>query len=309
MHSSSQQNTSVPEMQSGLDGDGFFVSAGERGAKRNHHTHTNHHRHGRGHRHDTGGSAIDLYAVNSGIRHWNPTFKVGFSLLLLLFCLLSNQPVISAIAILTSAILTVGLGKLPFDRYFSVLTIPLAFILMGSLAVAIDFSKQPMGDWNLFLSFGYLFVTRESLLKTLALMLKAFGAISAMFIMTLSTPSFELFSVLKKMHCPSMIVELMHMIYRFIFILMAVQQNMRIAAESRLGFVDFKTSCYSFGQILSNLFIVSLKKANAFYDAMESRCYEGEFVFLEEEEPVSGKMLGLAAVYFIMLIGIWYCLR
>lgn len=274
-----------------------------------HHSHVHSHqdRHGLhklGHSHDKGGSSIDFYAVNSGIRHWNPSFKVAFSLILLLYTLIGNHPLISLIAVATSVFLTVRLGKLPVDRYISVLTIPLAFILMGSLAVGIDFAKQPVGDWNLFLYFGYMYVTRESLLKMAFLMLKVFGAVSAMFIMTLSTPSFEIFSVLKKMHCPSLIVELMHMIYRFIFILMSVQRNMRISAESRLGFCDFRTSCYSFGQIASNLFIVSLKKANAYYDAMEARCYDGEFVFLEEETAVPGRMILIAVLYFAILLAV-----
>ncbi|MDO4616217.1 MAG: cobalt ECF transporter T component CbiQ [Lachnospiraceae bacterium] len=277
----------------------------------NHHhsqDHTHHH-HRIGHSHDTGNSSIDYYAVYSGIRHWDPRFKVGFSVLLLLFTLIGNHPVVSVIAAVTAAILTVGFGKLHPHQYISVLTIPLAFIIVGSLAVGIEFAREPLGDWNLFLHFGYMFVTKESLMKMLALMIKVFGAVSAMFIMTLSTPSFELFSVIKRMHCPTMLVELMHMIYRFIFILMNVQRNMRISAESRMGFCDFKTSLYTFGQIASNLFIVSLKKANAFYDAMEARCYDGEFLFLEEETKVSRKLVIAAAVYFTLLLAVTILVR
>lgn len=272
-------------------------------------SHHHHHRHRIGHHHDNGGSSIDFYAVNSGIRHISPEWKVVCSLLLLLFCLVADHPVISVITIVTSAVITVGFGKLPADRYLSVLTIPLAFILMGSIAVAVDFSGSPLGDWNLFLHWGYLYVTRESFWHMVSLMLKAFGAVSAMFVMTLSTPSFELFSVLRKLHCPALLVELMHMIYRFIFILTTVQRNMKISAESRLGFCDFRTSCYSFGHIAGNLFIVSLKKANAYYDAMEARCYDGEFLFLEEEtEAPRGLILG-AVVYFAALTVIWWMLR
>ncbi|MDO4490702.1 MAG: cobalt ECF transporter T component CbiQ [Lachnospiraceae bacterium] len=274
-----------------------------------HHGHSHSHRHRFGHSHDTGGFSIDYYAVNSGIRHWDPRFKAAFSMLLLLCCLLGNHPLISLISVVTAAVITVGMGRLAVDRYISVLTIPLAFIIMGSLAVGINFSRQPLGDWNLFLHWGYMYVTRESLMEMLFLMLKVLGAVSAMFIMTLSTPSFELFSVLKKMHCPTLLVELMHMIYRFIFILTEVQRNMRVAAESRLGFCDFRTSCYSFGQIASNLFVVSLRKANAFYDAMEARCYEGEFVFLEEDSVVPAKMILTAAVYFAALFLLWWFLR
>ena len=62
---------------------------------------------------------------------------------------------------------------------------------------------------------------------------------------------------------------------------------MQISAEARLGFCDFRTSCYSFGQIAANLFIVALKKANAYYDAMEARCYDGTLCFLEEKKKTA----------------------
>ncbi len=141
------------------------------------HEHGHHHHHRIGHSHDNGNSSIDFYAVNSGIRHWDPRFKVAFSLILLLFTLIGNHPVVSVIAAVTAAYITVGRGKLPWDRYLSVLTIPLAFIIMGSLAVGVEFAKQPLGDWNLYLHFGYAFMTKESLLKMLALMIKVFGAV------------------------------------------------------------------------------------------------------------------------------------
>lgn len=226
-------------------------------------------------------------------------------MILLLFCVLADHPAVSCVIILTAALITVRMGGLPIRQYLSVLTIPITFTLLGSAAVAIDFSLRPAGDFHLYLFWGYLYLTYENLWNALFLILKVFGAVSAMFIMTLSTPSHELFSVLRKAHCPSLIVELMHMIYRYIFILMEVQRNMRISAESRLGFCDFRTSCYSFGQIAGNLFIVALKKANAYYDAMEARCYDGTLAFLEEERTVNPKHLIAAGVYFIVLTAFW----
>lgn len=264
--------------------------------------HHEHHKHRIGHKHDTGSSSIDYYAVHSGIRHWSAEFKVAFSIILLLICLIANNPIISAIVLCTSAVISMGFGKLPFNKYLSVMTIPIAFIILGSLAIAIDFSKNPIGDLNIYLHWGYMFITKDKVIRMLFLMLKVFAAVSAVFIMTLSTPSFELFSVLKKIHCPSLIVELMHMIYRFIFILMSVQRNMRISAESRLGFKDFKTSCYSFGQIAGNLFIISLKKANAYFSAMESRCYDGTFAFLEEDRKKQPKLAVIGGAYLLVLI-------
>ena len=152
-------------------------------------------------------------------------------------------------------------------------------------------------------------VVTAATLLVFFLMLKVFGAVSCMFLMTLSTPSHELFSVLHKIHCPSLFTELMHMIYRYIFILLEVQHNMQISAEARLGFCDFRTSCYSFGQIAANLFIVALKKANAYYDAMEARCYDGTLCFLEEKKKLPLPYIIASGTFFLFLVVLWLFIR
>jgi cobalt/nickel transport system permease protein len=124
--------------------------------------------------------------------------------------------------------------------------------------------------------------------------------------LTLSTPSFEIIYVLRKACVPKIIIELMSLIYRYIFILMDVATKMKNSAKSRQGYCDFKTSCYTFGNIASNMLIISLKKANAYYDAMEARCYDGELVFLEEEKNIDRVQVISATAFIISLILLWY---
>ena len=59
------------------------------------------------HHHNTGGIAIDSYACNSRLRHISAGFKAGFSMLLLLFCIFADHPVISVLLILFAASVTV----------------------------------------------------------------------------------------------------------------------------------------------------------------------------------------------------------
>jgi cobalt/nickel transport system permease protein len=203
------------------------------------------------------------------------------------------------------AYLTVIKGKIPAAEYLSILAIPITFILLSTFTIAIDFSKQPIGQYNLYLGFGYVFTSTAQLKKMVFLILKIFAAISALQMMTLSTPTSEIIYVLRKAHVPKLIVELMSLIYRYIFILMDVFTKMKSSAKSRQGYCDFKTSCYTFGSIASNMLIISLRKANAYYDAMESRCYDGDLVFLEEDKNVEVMQIVLAAVFIMFLVLIW----
>lgn len=263
------------------------------------------HRHG--HSHEDGSPSIDYYAYASGLRRVNPVYKVVLSAAVLILTIGFDEPLVSLFVILTMGIATIWMGGVHVRDYCSFMTIPIVFMVMGSLAIAIDFSVQPVEQFSLNLHFFYLFVTKEGVKKALCLILKAFGAVSAMFMLTLSTPACEIISALRKLHVPKMIVELMNMIYRYIFIMLDTQRKMRNSAQSRLGYCDFKTSCLSFGGIASNLFIVSLKKANAYYDAMESRCYDGDLRFLEEEKPVT-KMQIVAAVSYVTMMTAVFCL-
>lgn len=177
---------------------------------------------------------------------------------------------------------------------------------MSTVAIGIDFSSQPIGQFNLYLGFGYLYTSIAKLKEMVFLMMKVFGAISAMIMMTLSTPSSEIIGVLRKAHVPKLIIELMNLIYRYIFILLDVFNNMRNSADSRQGYCDFKTSCKTFGNVASNMLVLSLKKANAYYTAMEARGYEGDLVFLEDEKPFQISQVIYAVGFMLFLLLLWY---
>ncbi|MGN0145302.1 MAG: cobalt ECF transporter T component CbiQ [Clostridium sp.] len=250
--------------------------------------------------------SIDFYAYNSNLKNINTQFKVCFAFIVLLLCILADNVYVSSIIVISMGFITIYIGGLKFHEYISLMTIPIIFMLLGSIAIAAGASFTTTGQYNLNVLGLNIYTSNESLLRTFKVSMTALGAVSSMYMMTLSTNTSEIISVLRKIHMPKLIIELMNMIYRFIFILMDVQCKMKNSAQSRLGYVDFKTSCYSFGSTASNLLIVSLKKANAYYDSMEARCYDGDMLFLEEEKKINNFYVILSAAYIFILMFIWY---
>lgn len=259
----------------------------------------------RAHSHDSIYS-IDFYAYNSKLKNINPVFKVCFAFAVLILCILADNVYVSSIIIISMCFITVYMGGIKFHEYISLMTIPIIFMILGSIAIAIGISFNMSGEYRINLWGIYVYTSNDSLLKACKVVMTALGAVSAMYMMTLSTNTSEIISVLRKIYVPKLIIELMNMIYRFIFILIDVQCKMKNSAQSRLGYTDFKTSCYSFGSTASNLLIVSLKKANSYYNSMESRCYDGDMLFLEENKKVNNVHVILAVIYFLLLILIWY---
>ena len=263
--------------------------------------HDHHHRHKFKHDHNSGVFSIDYYAYISAIRDWNPVFKVSFSLAVLIATIAMNSIYVSLFVIIVMGFLTVKRGRIPFHQYYSTLTIPIVFVIVGSLTIALSFAKQPLGQYNLNLGWLCIYTSDADLLRMANLMAKAMGAVSALFMMTLSTPSGEIISVMRKAHIPKLFVELMNMVYRYIFVIMETNRKMHDSAESRLGYVDYKTSVKSFSGTASNLLVVSLKKANAYYDALVARGYDGDLRFLEKEKKMDREQIVLCICFFLCM--------
>ena len=249
---------------------------------------------------------IDAYAYESRMRGINPGLKAGVAAAAVLFCISNNNSLIFMTVFLSMGAGTILLGGLSLKNYLRLLTIPIAFLILGTLAIMIGFSMEPRGSVWVSLPVGYLYVTKSGLALSARLILRAMACVSAMYMLVLSTPASEVINLLTKLHVPSLLSELMNLIYRFIFIMLDVEIRMKQAAASRLGYRDFFTSCRSFGGIGANLFVVSLKKAGLYYDAMTARCYQGELMFLEEEKPVKKREAVAAAGYIALLFLVWW---
>lgn len=262
-----------------------------------------------GHKHDGAIFSIDYYAYASAIRGWNPYFKTVFSLIILILCIAYDNFYVSLAIVTAMAYITVCLGRLSLRRYASLLAIPIAFMLLGGTAIALGVSKNPIGQYRLHLGFFYVYASKESMLRMLRLLFKSFGAVSAIYMLTLSTPASEIIVALRSARVPKIMIELMNMIYRYIFILMDAQIRMKNAAASRLGYCDYRTSLVSFGKIASNLFIVSIKKGIAYYQALESRGYDGELIFLTEDKPIKARQVMGAVLLVVFLTMLWLVTR
>jgi cobalt/nickel transport system permease protein len=119
---------------------------------------------------------------------------------------------------------------------------------------------------------------------------------------SLTTPLYELIGILKRCKVPEIVIELMYLIYRFIFILLETYHNMRTASDTRLGYVNLKRSYYTFFGVCSNLLVIAFEKASKSFDAMEARCYDGKLIFLEKEKLITTKQFRYVGIYFVLII-------
>ena len=253
---------------------------------------------------------LDYFSYCSLIRKWNSGFKVLFSWSALVFVIAADCVPVSVLTILFMGILTVWKGRIPFWEYVRLLKIPLVFILLSGFVIAFQIGGAsgeavllPGGVRLCIPCFGTQWmIAKTGLVTACTLALKAFGAVSAMYMLTLSTPVGEILSVFRRIHMPALLVELMHLIYRYIFLMSDIWHLQKDAARSRMGYHNYKSAIRSFASGLSNLLVISLKRADACYDAMEARGYDGELRMLEEAHAFTREQAFWAAGYVCMCV-------
>lgn len=256
--------------------------------------------------HVSGLDSVDYWAYVSGLRRVNPGLKMATALFALLSCVWSGSAAVGLFTALACAAATVLAGRVPLGVYLRRLRLPLAFVLMSTLALAVDFATEPVGDYHWRIGPLCLCVFTASVQRAAALAAVALGALSAMCLLAFSTTVNEMTAVLERVHVPRLLIELMSMVYRFVFIMAGTWEQLQTAARSRLGYSGYGQALRTFGGLAGNLFIVSLLNANGYYDALQSRCYQGRLAFLEEEKPLRAAHVGAAAAFCaaIALVGV-----
>lgn len=254
---------------------------------------------------------IDKLCYNSRLRYVNTSEKFAFSLLTLCFCIISRSILMALIVLLVNGILTVGIGRIPFFRYRRLLLVPLVFLLLSTIALLINVSPVPLDGYALPLGSIYITASRSSLFHALQLICTAMASVSCLYFLALNTTMTDILDQFRRLHVPGLLVELMLLIYRYIFVLLDVAYHIITSQHSRLGNKDFKTACKSFGGMVSVLFVRSMKKAGALYDAMESRCYDGTIRVLTEDHPPKSKEIFWIILFesFLLILTIWSKIR
>ena len=247
---------------------------------------------------------LEYYSYNSKINSWNPHLKFWYSMVLIVLGIILSNIYISISIVFICGFITIFLGKISLKKYIDFFKVPIIFLLISVAVININFSKNITDFYYFNIGDLYIYTTNENIKKSCILFWRALSGVSSMYMLALSTPLNEIIYVMKKARTPQIIIELMYLVYRFIFIMRDSYKSMRKSIESRLGFRDYRTSLLSFGKIISNILIVSLRKSNSFYDAMESRCYRGEIRFFIKEKRINKKVIigmGLSIIYLIVL--------
>lgn len=250
---------------------------------------------------------IDQFAHANRLRSVHPAEKISFAVLTLAICLTVSRPLISLVIILVMGGGIVLWAGIPLRFYIKLMLVPLVFLLISVLTVAFQVSRYSLPlVWGFTIWDKNIGVTTASLGLANNLFLKSLAAVSCLYFLTLTTPVLEIMWIMRKAKVPTLFLELMLIVYRFIFVLLETASRIYISQASRWGYASLKTSYYSLAWLVANLLVKSYYHARQLFAALLARCYQEELKVLEMSYPLSRKNIVMVALFELaLLVLVW----
>lgn len=230
---------------------------------------------------------LDKVACGSPLSLKHPAEKAVFSFITMLICLIANSNIISLLVLLLMAAVCIGKGKIPLYFYLKVLAIPTAFLMVGTLTIAVNLLVSPTDlIWGWYWAGNLFGVTDHSLNLAIKLFLRSLSAASCLMFLALSTPFGQLIALFKQIKIPTLLLELMVFTYHFLSILWDTSSQIYTAQVSRMGYVTLTRSYHSLTLLIANIFGQAYRRALNLSTSLEARSYDGQLHFYHRSRPI-----------------------
>jgi len=247
---------------------------------------------------------LDSVAQQSAFRHIHPGTKLILAFGSLIICLISPSLVIPLISGIVLSLVLLVPGRISPRLYGALLLGPAVFAIMSVIVLLLM-----LGGGDVIWRFNpvqwiNLTITTGSLSQSTLVLFRVFGCSISLFFIALTTPMTDLFNGMKRIGIPVELIDLMMIIYRYVFIIYAQAVEIWQAQVMRLGYNRPREAIRSFSMLCGMLFISSWIAGEDLVRAMDCRCYNGVFPSLDLAEPVQMRSLVPVIVYLAGLSGI-----
>ena len=238
---------------------------------------------------------IDRCAYHNRLRSVDPAYKLTLALLAIGLSLTLDRVVVGLLAVAWMIALSTGWAGVPGRTVVTLVLGEGLFLVLTAAGVALSVNTAPVvtapWEWNA----GPLWISTSPAALDLAgrVIARSLGSLAAMNFFALTTPLVDVVELLRRLHVPVLLVDLMATIYRSIFILLDSMERMYIAQDTRLGYVDALHGMRSAGALASRLFIEAYLRGRRTQLALESRGFAGELRVLSPGYRRDMRLIGV----------------
>ena len=214
------------------------------------------------------------------LRHLPPWQKLLFATGSLTLALVSHPHVQLAIACWLS-LWTVGYAGVPARLYrrivigitaFLVTSLPVLIVNLAQHLPADAIWGMPLGAWQLYLS-------SRGLSQALEILCRSLACTSCLLFIAFTIPLVELSLFFTKIGCPTILIELLMLVYRFIFLLADTAQRLLTAQTARGGYRTRRLTLTSASLLIRGLLQQTVERYHKLALGVRARGFNDQFRF------------------------------
>lgn len=221
---------------------------------------------------------IDNCAYLNNIKDVNPLIKLGITFIGVIASMLTQNANIHILIMLFMTALILFIARVDMNLYIRCLKIPIIFLIIGIGLNLINISFENKDYiFNVNILGLYIGTTKFAVKSSLNILLRAMSCIISIYFLILTTPFNQLIIVLKKLHIPHTLIELMILIYRFIFIFIEEAEEIYKSQQLKFGYTNLRTSYNSMSLLIKTLFFRMMRRYEDMSISLDIKLYDGKF--------------------------------
>lgn len=221
---------------------------------------------------------IDNCAYLNNIKDVNPLTKLGITFIGVIASMLTQNANIHILIMLFMTALILFIARVDVKLYIRCLKIPIIFLIIGIGLNLINISFENKDYiFNVNILGLYIGTTEFAVKSSINILLRAMSCIISIYFLILTTPFNQLIIVLKKLHIPHTLIELMILIYRFIFIFIEEAEEIYKSQQLKFGYTNLRTSYNSMSLLIKTLFFRMMRRYEDMSISLDIKLYDGKF--------------------------------
>ncbi len=217
---------------------------------------------------------IDKFAYTNKIKHWDPALKGVLALLMIILQMCVRSLIFHIFTFFFVSIVILFVAKIPFKPYYNLLKIPIIFV---SISVIPIFLTTVSPDYYVTIWSTKIGFRLEVIPNALEILLRTFASFCCLLFFSLTTPMQKFFARLIQLKAPKTIIEIVALVYRYIFIFLEEMIAIYNAQAVRGGYDTFGNSIKSSALIMKSLVVALFQKQAEMDMYLDARLYEGNF--------------------------------
>ncbi|MWC30609.1 cobalt ECF transporter T component CbiQ [Paenibacillus sp. MMS18-CY102] len=255
---------------------------------------------------------IDSLSYNNKLRNVAPMWKFTFAAALFTLSYLSH-PIIQLAIMGWMFVWVVVYARIPIKQYVLLLTLPCLFYAASLPALVLEIEPISSGSAAsgkvLLTAFHWAVTLSDSnVWMAVQLFVRVAACLSCLTFVTLTLPISELFQVFKKLRMPALVLELMLIMYRFLFLLMDTASRMYAAQVARGGHSSFRSKIKDMAMLIVRLFDKTMQRYKGVSNGLVARGFTNEILmppYHAMPMPARYKWEGYIGFVVLALIEAW----